>query len=72
VYALGYAHPKWVKPVSEQPAKAAHETKYFATEPQSERASKLIELAGAPEGSHVKVGNSGAEGNEAALKLAKL
>ena len=29
-------------------------------------------LAGAPEGSNVYFGNSGAEGNEAALKLAKL
>ena len=72
VNALGYAHPKWVKAVSEQAAKAAHVSNYFATEPQIELASKLIELAGAPEGSHVYFGNSGAEGNEAALKLAKL
>lgn len=35
-------------------------------------ASKLVKLAGAPEGSKVYFGNSGAEGNEAALKLAKL
>ena len=72
VNALGYAHPKWVKAVSEQAAKAAHVSNYFATEPQIKLASKLIELAGAPEGSHVYFGNSGAEGNEAALKLAKL
>ena len=72
VNALGYAHPKWVKAISEQAAKAAHVSNYFATEPQIKLASKLIELAGAPEGSHVYFGNSGAEGNEAALKLAKL
>ena len=45
---------------------------YFASEPQIELASKLVKLAGAPEGSKVYFGNSGAEGNEAALKLAKL
>ncbi|EEG70788.1 aminotransferase, class III [Bifidobacterium pseudocatenulatum DSM 20438 = JCM 1200 = LMG 10505] len=50
VNALGYAHPKWVKAVSEQAAKAAHVSNYFATEPQIELASKLIELAGAPRG----------------------
>lgn len=36
VNALGYAHPKWVKAVSEQAAKAAHVSNYFATEPQIE------------------------------------
>ncbi|KAB8295559.1 acetylornithine transaminase [Bifidobacterium avesanii] len=72
VNALGYAHPKWVAAVAEQAGKVAHTSNYFATEPQIELAAKLIELAGAPEGSHVYFGNSGAEGNEAALKLAKL
>ncbi|KAB7790934.1 acetylornithine transaminase [Bifidobacterium leontopitheci] len=72
VNSLGYAHPAWVKAVSEQAAKCAHVSNYFATEPQIELAAKLIKLAGAPEGSHVYFGNSGAEGNEAALKLAKL
>ena len=72
VNSLGYAHPAWVKAVSEQAAKVAHTSNYFATEPQIELASKLVGLAGAPEGSHVYFGNSGAEGNEAAIKLAKL
>ncbi|MBW3087234.1 acetylornithine transaminase [Bifidobacterium sp. 82T24] len=72
VNALGYAHPKWVKAVAEQAAKVAHTSNYFATEPQIELAAKLVKLAGAPEGSHVYFGNSGAEGNEAAIKLAKL
>ncbi|NMM99884.1 acetylornithine aminotransferase [Bifidobacterium sp. DSM 109958] len=72
VNALGYAHPKWVEAVSAQAAKVAHTSNYFATEPQIELAAKLVRLAGAPEGSHVYFGNSGAEGNEAALKLAKL
>ncbi|WP_304311883.1 acetylornithine transaminase [Bifidobacterium tibiigranuli] len=72
VNALGYAHPQWVQAVSEQAAKVSHTSNYFATRPQIELAAKLIELAGAPAGSHVYFGNSGAEGNEAALKLAKL
>ena len=72
VNALGYAHPAWVKAIAEQAAKVGHTSNYFATEPQIELASKLIKLAGAPEGSHVYFGNSGAEGNEAAIKLAKL
>ena len=72
VNSLGYAHPAWVRAVSEQAAKVAHVSNYFASEPQIELAAKLIELAGAPEGSRVYFGNSGAEGNEAAIKIAKL
>lgn len=72
VNSIGYAHPKWVEAVARQAGQAAHVSNYFATRPQIELARKLIELAGAPEGSHVYFGNSGAEANEAALKLAKL
>ena len=72
VNSLGYAHPAWVQAVSAQAAKVAHTSNYFATEPQIELAARLVKLAGAPEGSHVYFGNSGTEGNEAALKLAKL
>lgn len=72
VNSIGYTHPKWVEAVARQAGQAAHVSNYFATRPQIELARKLIELAGAPEGSHVYFGNSGAEANEAALKLAKL
>ncbi|WP_314688235.1 acetylornithine transaminase [uncultured Bifidobacterium sp.] len=72
VNALGYAHPRWVKAVSEQAARVAHTSNYFATEPQIRLAARLVELSGAPKGSHVYFGNSGAEANEAALKLARL
>lgn len=72
VNSIGYAHPKWVEAVARQAGQAAHVSNYFATRPQIELARKLIELSGAPEGSHVYFGNSGAEANEAALKLAKL
>lgn len=72
VNSIGYAHPTWVAAVSEQAGKIAHSSNYFATEPQIRLAAKLIEHAGAPEGSKVYFCNSGAEANEAALKLAKL
>lgn len=72
VNSIGYAHPAWIEAVSAQAAQAAHVSNYFATRPQISLAAKLVELAGAPQGSHVYFGNSGAEANEAALKLAKL
>ena len=72
VNSLGYAHPEWVRTIADQAAKVAHTSNYFATEVQIELATKLIALAKAPSGSHVYFGNSGAEGNEAALKLARL
>lgn len=72
VNSIGYAHPKWIEAVAAQAAQVAHVSNYFATRPQIRLAEKLIELAGAPKGSHVYFGNSGAEGNEAALKMAKL
>lgn len=72
VNALGYAHPDWCEAIAQQAQRAAHVSNYFATKPQIELATKLIELAGAPQGSHVYFGNSGAEANEAALKMAKL
>lgn len=72
VNSLGYAHPRWIRAVTEQAQKVAHTCNYFATVPQIELAQKLIDISGAPEGSHVYFGNSGAEANEAALKLAKL
>lgn len=72
VNAVGYAHPEWVRAIAEQAAQVVHVSNYFATRPQIELAAKLIQLAGAPAGSRVYFGNSGTEGNEAALKLAKL
>jgi acetylornithine aminotransferase len=72
VNSIGYAHPKWVAAVAAQAGKVAHTSNYFATEPQINLAEKLIKHAGAPEGSKVYFCNSGAEANEAALKLARL
>lgn len=72
VNSVGYANPRWIAALTAQAEKAAHVSNYFATEAQINLAKKLIELAKAPQGSHVYFGNSGAEANEAALKLAKL
>ncbi|WP_295839618.1 acetylornithine transaminase [uncultured Microbacterium sp.] len=72
VNALGHAHPVFVKAVTEQAATLAHVSNYFATPPQLAMAARLKRLAGTGESGRVYFGNSGAEANEAALKLARL
>ncbi len=72
VDALGHAHPAFVEAVSTQAATLAHVSNYFATPPQLALAARLKELAGTGESGRVYFGNSGAEANEAALKLARL
>lgn len=72
VNSLGYAHPDWVHAVSQQAQMLAHTSNYFASVPQIELATKLLEITNAPKGSRVYFANSGTEGNEAALKLVKL
>lgn len=72
VNALGHAHPVFVQAVSEQAAKLAHVSNYFATEPALELAERIVRLAGAGDAGRAWFGNSGAEANEAAFKLARL
>jgi acetylornithine/N-succinyldiaminopimelate aminotransferase len=72
VNSLGHAHPVFVEAVSRQAARLAHVSNYFATEPALELAERLTRLAGAAEGGRAWFGNSGAEANEAAFKLARL
>ncbi|MGL4254892.1 MAG: aminotransferase class III-fold pyridoxal phosphate-dependent enzyme, partial [Microbacterium sp.] len=50
----------------------AHVSNYFATPPQLELAARLKRLAGTGDSGRVYFGNSGAEANEAAFKLARL
>jgi len=69
VNALGYAHPAWVEAVSHQAATLAHVSNFFTTGPQLDLAEKLLALAKAPQGSAVFLSNSGAEANEAAVKI---
>ncbi|MEN2737840.1 acetylornithine transaminase [Microbacterium sp. X-17] len=72
VNSLGHAHPVFVEAVSRQAATLAHVSNYFATPPQLELAARLKRLAGTGPGGRVYYGNSGAEANEAAFKLARL
>lgn len=71
VNALGHAHPAWVRAVSEQAATLAHISNLFTSPGSIHLAEKLLEVTGAPEGSHVFFANSGSEANEAAFKLAR-
>ncbi|WP_354595650.1 acetylornithine transaminase [Frigoribacterium sp. PvP054] len=72
VNALGHAHPVLVEALSEQASKLIHVSNYFATAPQVELAERLTRISGAGERGRVYFGNSGAEANEAAVKLARL
>jgi acetylornithine/N-succinyldiaminopimelate aminotransferase len=72
VDSLGHAHPVFVAALAGQAATLAHVSNYFATPPQLELAARLKRLAGTGDSGRVYFGNSGAEANEAAFKLARL
>lgn len=71
VNALGHAHPALVAAVTEQVSTLGHVSNFFTSAPQIRLAERLLALAGAPQGSAVYFSNSGAEANEAAIKLAR-
>lgn len=68
VNCLGYANKKWVEATSTQLSNLAHISNYFLTEPSVKLAKELTEKAGMK---RVFFGNSGAEANEGAIKLAR-
>ncbi len=70
VNALGHAHPALVSAISEQLQTLGHVSNFFASEPQIALAEKLLALLDAGPGK-VFFTNSGAEANEAALKLTR-
>ncbi|MDY0909282.1 acetylornithine transaminase [Microbacterium sp. CFBP9034] len=72
VDSLGHAHPVFVEAIATQAATLSHVSNYFATPPQLELAARLKRLAGTGDAGRVYFGNSGAEANEAAFKLARL
>lgn len=72
VNSLGYAHPVFVEAITAQASKLAHVSNYFTTEPALELAERIVRLAGAEPDGRAWFGNSGAEANEAAFKLARL
>ena len=71
VNSLGHAHPVIVEAASRQAALMVHVSNYFATPSQLELAERLKRITGAGEAGRVYFGNSGAEANEAAFKLAR-
>jgi len=71
VNALGHGHPALVSAVSKQAAEAIHISNLFTSEAQIRLAERVIEVAGAPEGSAVFFANSGTEAVEAAIKLSR-
>ncbi len=68
VNALGHCHPELVKVLNEQGSKLWHLSNVFTNEPALRLASKLTQATFAE---RVYFANSGAEANEAALKLAR-
>jgi acetylornithine aminotransferase len=70
VNALGHAHPAVVAAVSEQVATLGHTSNFYAHEPGLRLAERLLEIVGTP--GKVLFCNSGAEANEAALKISRL
>ena len=68
VNLLGHAHPDVVAAVSAQASSLIHTSNLYYTQPQVELAQRLVELSFP---SRVFFCNSGAEANEAAIKLAR-
>ena len=68
---LGHAHPVIVKAVSNQIGKLGHVSNLYSHKPALELAEKLQDLANDPS-ARIFFCNSGAEANEAAIKISRL
>jgi len=69
VNGLGHAHPKLIKALCEQAGKLIHVSNLYRVLEQERLADRLCELSGLERAFFC---NSGAEANEAAIKLARL
>ncbi|KQZ63546.1 MULTISPECIES: acetylornithine/succinyldiaminopimelate transaminase [unclassified Lysobacter] len=69
VNALGHAHPALIAALTEQAGKLWHTSNVFVSEPPLRLAETLVQASGFAE--RVFFCNSGAEANEAAIKLAR-
>ena len=69
VTSTGHSHPKWVKAVQEQAATLTHCSNLYGIPGQQKLADRLVAKAGP---GRVLFCNSGAEANEALIKLARL
>ncbi len=68
VCGLGHAHPAVAEAISEQARRLVHTSNLYRVANQERLAEMLVELAGMDS---VFFGNSGAEANEAAIKIAR-
>lgn len=66
--SLGYCNSDWVEAVCSQVKKIQHTSNYYYTKVQADFAEKLMEATGMKK---VFFGNSGAEANECAIKIAR-
>ena len=73
VTGLGHSHPRIANAISEQANTLLHVSNLFITEPQLEVAATLDRLIniGSDQSGKILFQNSGAEANEAAMKLAR-
>ncbi|ADW16695.1 acetylornithine aminotransferase apoenzyme [Desulfobulbus propionicus DSM 2032] len=69
VCSLGHCHPRVTEAICRQAASLVHVSNLFHTQPQIELAELLVANSFAD---RVFMGNSGAEANEAAIKLARI
>ena len=69
VSGLGHAHPVLTRAIAEHAARLIHTSNLFEVPEQEALAAKLCAISGMD---NVFFGNSGAEANECAIKLARL
>ncbi len=69
VCSLGHSHPKLVEALREQAEELIHVSNLYRNRNQALAAKRLVEVVGTP--GRVFFSNSGAESNEAAIKLAR-
>lgn len=66
--SLGYCNENWVRAICDQAHKIQHTSNYYYTKVQADFAKALCEIAGYTD---MFFGNSGAEANECAIKIAR-
>ncbi len=71
VNVLGHGHPALVSAISKQAGEQVHISNLFTSPAQIALAERLLDVAGAPDGSRVFFANSGTEAIEAAIKLSR-
>ncbi|MBS0510525.1 MAG: aspartate aminotransferase family protein [Proteobacteria bacterium] len=69
VNTLGHNHPRLVKAIAEQAGRLLHTSNLYRIPLQEQLSDRLAEISGMDE---VFFGNSGAEANEGAIKLARM